>query len=422
MNDARVRATARALASLGHDVNVICRTAAKELGAPEMEDIGGAKLRRIDFDDVSGLGAQSGLNLLQRIGVRYLSWLRRAFLKRKLPRAARVMALTQEFCAVAPHAHQALGGARFDVVHAIGLPALPSAGWLAKRQNAALVYDSVELEQDRNTQYFGPFHRLRMALERFFIRRADAVATVSPEIAAHLARLYGLQRPTLIQNAAAAEPSPDTIRDVLNAPESTPMAVYIGAAAFGRGLMPSLEMLLEAPEIFLGIVGPPEDRFRLRFQLATDRLGISDRVGMAPARPPVEAASFVSSANVAIALLEPVCLSYAYALPNKLFQAVQAGLPIVVGRTPTLARLVMTYNIGESVDERDSVAVAAAVRRQAARHGTGDYRAARALFLADYDENAAISAWARLYAGLVQTIGDSRHRPAPEGTTESHKH
>jgi len=181
-------------------------------------------------------------------------------------------------------------------------------------------------------------------------------------------------------------------------------------------------MLLAAPEFYLGIVGPQEDRFRLRFQLAADRLQVSKRVGMALARPPIEAASFVSSANVALALIEPVCLSYAYALPNKLFQAVQAGLPIVVGRTPSLARLVTACGLGETVDERDPVGVAAAVRRQAARHGTGEYKAARALFLSEYDENAAISAWARLYAGLLPRLGDDRHRLVADGTSQSRNH
>lgn len=422
VTDARIRATARSLAALGHDVDVICRVAAAEIGAPMQEDLGGARLQRFDFDDVSELDHRSGLGLSGRVWVNYLSWLRRMALKLKRRGAARALALTQEFWTIGPHAEQALAGARADVVHAIGLPALPSAGRLANRWQAALVYDSVELEQDRNTQYFGPFGWLRMRLEKSWISRANAVATVSREISIHLARLYGVRRPMVVHNIAMGRQSAETIRDVLPAPDGAPMAVYIGAAAFGRGLMPSLEMLLAAPEVYLGIVGPPEERFQLRFRLATDRLHITDRVGMVQARPPMEAASFVSSANVALALLEPVCLSYAYALPNKLFQAVQAGLPIVVGRTPSLARLVTTFRLGEAVDERDAAAVAAAVRRQAARQETGEYKAARARFLAEYDENAAISAWARLYAGLVPRLGDRRHRLALATNSQCSKH
>ena len=422
VTDARVRATALSLAALGHDVDVVCRTAAAEIGVPQQEDIGSARLARIAFNDVSKLDNRSGLGGLGRGWLQYLSWLRRMALKLKRPGAARALALTQEFWAIGPQAEQVLAGADVDVVHAVGLPALPGAGRLAKRWGAALVYDSVELEQDRNTQYFGPFGWLRMRLEKTWIRRATAVTTVSSEISKHLARLYGITPPEIIHNIAASRESKETIRDVLSTPDAAPMAVYVGAAAFGRGLMPSLEMLLAAPEFYLGIVGPQEDRFRLRFQLAADRLQVSKRVGMALARPPIEAASFVSSANVALALLEPVCLSYAYALPNKLFQAVQAGLPIVVGRTPSLARLVTACGLGETVDERDPVGVAAAVRRQAARHGTGEYKAARALFLSEYDENAAISAWARLYAGLLPRLGDDRHRLVADGTSQSRNH
>lgn len=412
VTDARVRVTARTLAALGHDVEVICRTAADELHAPLEEDLGGARLRRVDFNAVSSLNRRSGISWLARLAHRYASMLRKTMTQFKWAGAARVVALTQEFWSIAPHAESILardGNHRPDVVHAVGLPALPSAGHLAKQWGARLIYDSIELEQDRNSQYFGPFDWLRMRLESIWIKRADAVVTVSDEISIHLARRYGIARPKVIYNIAPPRVSAETIRDVLSAPQDAVLAVYIGAAAFGRGLMPSLEMLRAAPEVHLGIVGPREERFRARFESATRALGVSSRVGMALARPPTEAPGFVSSANVALALLEPVCLSYAFALPNKLFQAVQAGLPIVVGRTPALVRLVSRYGLGEGVDERDSIAVASAVRRQAARHGTGEYRAARARFLSDYDENMAVTAWARLYAGTVTGLGDNRH-------------
>lgn len=417
VTDARVRVTARTLAALGHDVDVICRTAAAELEVPLEEDLGGARLRRVNFNSVSSLDQHSGLSTPGRWAHKYVSLLSQLMTKFGWSGAARVVALTQEFWTIAPHAENILSGDgdhRPDVVHAVGLPALPSAGRLAKRWRARLIYDSVELEQDRNSKYFRPFNWLRMRLESIWIKRADAVVTVSDEISKHLVRQYDIAKPKVIYNIAAPHASTETIRDVLSAPPDAVLAVYIGAAAFGRGLIPSLEMLRAAPEVHLGIVGPREERFRKRFELAAKTLDVSDRVGMALARPPTEAPGFVSTANVALALLEPVCLSYAFALPNKLFQAVQAGLPIIVGRTPALVRIVSRYDLGESVDERDSAAVAEAVRRQAARHGTGEYRAARARFLSDYDENMAVTAWARLYASVVSDLGDNRHIPVAE--------
>jgi glycosyltransferase involved in cell wall biosynthesis len=61
-------------------------------------------------------------------------------------------------------------------------------------------------------------------------------------------------------------------------------------------------------------------------------------------------------------LLEDSCENHRLALPNKLFEYVAAGLPVVVADLPEAARLVRELRIGWCADPSDPESVAAALR------------------------------------------------------------
>lgn len=399
--DARPRHTARILGELGHDVVLLCRAQA---GAPETEDLGPARLIRRNFDDLAPLPSARTLGVACKRLVVALDRLKRGLADRGKAAPARAAALTAEFWGLAPHA-EALVAERFagriDAVHAVGLAALPSAGRVAERFAARLVYDAVELERDRNASYTPFFHHLRLYLERRWIRAAAAVAAPSPEIARQLARDYGVVQPYAIENIAAEAPTDATVRQAVGLGAATPLAVYVGAALRDRGLGPTIQAIGLASEFHFAVVGPDPDLFRARFAPIIEAAGAAGRVHPVPARRPSEAAAFIRAADVAAAVLEPSCASYEFALPNKLFQSVAAGLPIVVGRTATLRRTVEQAEIGESVDERDIPALADALRRQAGRRHTGAFKADRARFLARHGQAQAIGDWARLYGRIA---------------------
>lgn len=400
--DARPRFTARQLAALGHDVTLICQ---RTPDAPETERLGGARLIRVDFTDMGPLGRAKSLGPVAKTAVRALDRLSRGAARRKWPILARTLALAREFWGIAIHAERAVADemdGRVDVVHGVGLPALPAAGRVAEIAGAKLVYDAVELERDRNARYAWAFQWLRLGLERTWIRQAAAVTVPSDEIGLQLERDYGVERPTVVYNVAPPI-NPDTdvdadLRRDLRLEPNAPLAIYIGAGFLDRGIGPAIEAIGRLPDYHLAIVGPNADAFRQRFGHMAARADAADRVHIVPARHPSEITPYIASANVAVSVVEPACASYAFALPNKLFQPLAARLPVVVGRTPTLRRAVRLADVGESVDERDPDLFAQAIVRQAARRNTAEFLARRARFLAAFDAGVAASAWARAYA------------------------
>ncbi|MDH3381162.1 MAG: group 1 glycosyl transferase, partial [Flavobacteriaceae bacterium] len=65
-----------------------------------------------------------------------------------------------------------------------------------------------------------------------------------------------------------------------------------------------------------------------------------------------------SQAILGISIEEDIGLNYRYALPNKLFDYIQAKIPVLVSNLPEMSNLVSHYKIGEIIIERNPITIA----------------------------------------------------------------
>ena len=72
-----------------------------------------------------------------------------------------------------------------------------------------------------------------------------------------------------------------------------------------------------------------------------------------PAVSPNEVISICSVADVGIHPIENTCLNHFYCLPNKLFQYIQAGIPVLCSDFPEMRKIVDGYKVGEVFDVED---------------------------------------------------------------------
>ena len=84
-------------------------------------------------------------------------------------------------------------------------------------------------------------------------------------------------------------------------------------------------------------VGPEAWGYRSELAALAGELGVAGRLELLDPVPPDRAASVLADADLGLALIEPACLSYRMTLPNKLYEYVAAGLPILAGEVPVLA-------------------------------------------------------------------------------------
>jgi glycosyltransferase involved in cell wall biosynthesis len=224
----------------------------------------------------------------------------------------------------------------------------------------AVLYDSHELWPDRNMR---PEPRWwLLACEALFVRCAHRTITASPGYAEVMARRHRIASPKVVRNIPVSNPpsgeaASGTAADAPGgtSPGEDSLALYAGALTSGRGLEISIRALARVRGARLRLVGPARDDYRASLAELARREGVADRVEFAGAVPPEKLLETISAASVGLALIQPVCLSYRMSLPNKLFEYVAAGVPVLGSDLPAIGALVREHEIG-LVAQPDQVA------------------------------------------------------------------
>jgi len=257
-----------------------------------------------------------------------------------------------------------------DVWHAHDLDTLPAASRTRRRAGGALVYDTHEvfLEAGGNARRPGWARRVLAAYERRLARRADLVLTVNDPLADLLAGRWGIARPTVVLNCAPAwtppVPPPDLLREAVGLAPGTPLLLYHGGFLPDRGL-PELIAVLARPELtaaHLVLLG--EGPLAPRLQALADEPAVAGRVHFLPPVPPDALLPWVASADVGVMPNQPRTLNERLSTPNKLFESLAAGLPVVSSDFPARRRIILddpAGPLGAVCDPTDPAALAAAL-------------------------------------------------------------
>ncbi|NJK85562.1 MAG: glycosyltransferase family 4 protein [Bacteroidales bacterium] len=122
--------------------------------------------------------------------------------------------------------------------------------------------------------------------------------------------------------------------------------IYQGSVNVGRGLERMIEAMRYIENAHFVIVGEGDILSELEKKVKDDQL--SDKVTFM-GRIPVSALHYYTvEADLGISLEENLGLNYYYALPNKLFDYIQARVPVLVSDFPEMAEVVNRYKIGRT--------------------------------------------------------------------------
>ncbi len=259
----------------------------------------------------------------------------------------------------------------------------------------AVVYDAHELWPDRNNRY--EWRWWLLACEALFVRCAHVVLTSSPGFAEVIARRYKVPPPRVVRNVpdvAAIVPAGEPEESVAlpkrrgsngRSASGDRTALYVGNMLRNRGLEISIRAVARLPGARLQLLGPIRDDYRSELAELVEEEGVGERVEFVPPVGPGEVIDAIRDAGVGLALIQPVCLSYRMTLPNKLFEYVAAGLPILASDLPVIGRFVREHGVGLLARPDDVADVAAKLAeildeernrafRAAARRAAGELR------------------------------------------------
>jgi glycosyltransferase involved in cell wall biosynthesis len=265
---------------------------------------------------------------------------------------------------------------RADVVHAHDVNTLPTA-WLAARlSRARLVYDAHEISTSR--EGYSSFRKLVGLVEKALMPRADGTITTTEARAKFFARAYGIARPLVLQNRPREQrpQASERIRHELGLNESWPIVLYQGGVQQGRGLERLARVAAQVPGAYFVFIGGGRLDASLR-QIAQE-LRLEDRVRFIPTVALADLPSYTASADIGVQPIENTCLNHYTTDSNKLFEYVQAGLPVIASDLPEIRRIVRQHDLGLLVPAGDSEVLAVALRRMVGDAQLRAHYAARA--------------------------------------------
>ncbi len=204
-------------------------------------------------------------------------------------------------------------------------------------------------------------------LERFLYRHADRVVVNSPGFVAHVQE-RGAKQVDLLPNGSDVqmfEPSDGgTAFRREHSLEGKFVVLYAGA----HGMSNDLEVVLQAaqrladrPEIAIVLLGDGKEKPALQEQAKAMRLA---NLYFFPPVPKSGMREALAAADACIAILKPVPM-YATVYPNKVFDYMAAGRPVVLAIGGVIREVVETAGAGIYVPPGDASALADAIRNLA---------------------------------------------------------
>ena len=304
-----------------------------------------------------------------------------------------------------------------DLYHACG--ALTIAAALDARRRhpvgpsrgpSRVIYDVIDLAAESNAvTAMPPRVRARIArTDAAWARDADAIVAINDVFAARLAERDPGRAVTIVPNIpepadpATLEPRPDLIRAATSLPASTRIVLFHGRLGPDLGLENAAEAILAVPDAALVLLGFGRGMADSRARDADPRFAGRHRT--LDARTPDEIVSWTASADVCLIPLPPVSANQRLTTPNKFWEAVSGGTPLVVvaGMT-TLERLVRDGDLGAVAASAGPADLAAAIRAVLARLDT-DGPAWRQRIAAAASSGGGWPAAAETYRALVRGL------------------
>jgi glycosyltransferase involved in cell wall biosynthesis len=254
-------------------------------------------------------------------------------------------------------ARKALVAWQPDLIHAHDANTLVPAMSAASDLKVPFLYDSHELWTQRNVRSDRPLaKRFEQVFERIGARRANAVISVSPSIVTWLHKRYRLSAtPGLVRNippfdGEIASRSDGRLRQLAGLDGSSKVVVYCGGITTNRGIEEAIRALaLLEKHVHLVLLGYGSELYRASLHRLVNEHDLASRVHFVGTVESSAVSRTLADADVSLVLTRPTCLSYEYSLPNKLFESIHAGIPVVTTALPDASDLVKHFNVGEVV-------------------------------------------------------------------------
>jgi glycosyltransferase involved in cell wall biosynthesis len=235
---------------------------------------------------------------------------------------------------------------KFDLLLGNDLDTLPANFLASKLKNRPLVYDSHEFFTEVPELVHRPqVKKIWELLERKMVPKLKHAYTVCDSIAQIYSEKYGVPF-RVVRNVPVASKLKAKEKTVTKSAEK--IILYQGAVNVGRGLEQAIRAMKFVQNARLVVAGDGDIRQQL--EQLTESEGLKNKVQFLGRLSIKDLAKLTPQAHLGLSIEEDLGLNYRYALPNKLFDYIQAKVPVLVTNLPEMAAIVRKYKIGEVTD------------------------------------------------------------------------
>jgi len=152
------------------------------------------------------------------------------------------------------------------------------------------------------------------------------------------------------------------MRDRLDLPDSTVVSLYQGVICPERGL----EELVKAAQMLknegIAVVIMGQDSWSGTLEEIAGKADLDGILFLEPPVPSEDLLEATVSADIGLILFQNTCLNHFYSLPNKLYEYMMAGLPVIASNFPEMSRIIDENRSGLLIDASSPTEIADAIR------------------------------------------------------------
>ncbi len=228
----------------------------------------------------------------------------------------------------------------------------------SKIKKSKLIYDSHEIFCEVPELINTPFKkRIWEALEKMIVPRLKNCITVNQSIAKWFKNKYQVNF-EVVRNIGNLPVSLKLkSREELGIPSNKKMILIQGAGInIDRGAEECVAAMSYLNDVVLYIIGSGDVIELLKY--TTIKNGLENKITFIDKLPANELIHYTACADLGLTLDKDTNLNYRYSLPNKIFDFINAGIPILSSRLPELEALITNYQIGDFIENHQPMHIA----------------------------------------------------------------